>query len=354
MRFRILESDTADGFATWAEAWSSWPGREVMAHPAYARLFARPCDRVVCAAAEDAGERILFPLILRPLAAEPWARTGEARWDAITPYGYGGPFRWGVPTRDSGAFWAAHGSWCREARIVSTFARLSLFPEHLAHLPVPAEERAVNIVVPVGRGAEWIWRGYDKKVRWQVKTAERAGFEVEVDREGRRLEDFMEVYSSTMERVGAADWYRFPPAFFRSIVDGLRGQFAFVHALSRGRVVSSDLVLCSEERVYDFLSGTLKESLTLGANTLVKHTLVNWAAAQGKRECVLGGGLQPGDGIFRYKRAFARHGQVAFRVACFVHDDVAYRELCEDRAAHEERQGRLWIRQPDFFPRYRA
>ena len=138
MRFQVLDAATGEGLGAWKALWHSWPGREVMAHPEYARLFARNCDRVLCAAGEDAGGSILFPLILRPLAAEPWARAGERRWDAITPYGYGGPFAWGLGPRDDAAYWGDYAGWCRQAGVVSTFARLSLFPQQLARLPRPA------------------------------------------------------------------------------------------------------------------------------------------------------------------------------------------------------------------------
>ncbi len=139
MSFRILDAGTEDGRRRWLSLWSARSGREVMAHPDFAGLFARPEDRVVCAAGEDAGGAILFPLVLRPLAAEPWARPGESRWDATTPYGYGGPFSFGSP--DEARYWRDHSEWCRDARVVSTFARLSLFPDQLAPIPGPVETR---------------------------------------------------------------------------------------------------------------------------------------------------------------------------------------------------------------------
>src|SRR4051812_45439615 len=105
-----------------------------MAHPEYCRLFARPGDRVVAAAAGGPEGGILFPLILRPLSAEPWA-AGDQRWDAVTPYGYGGPFVWGAGGAAAEGFWAGHAAWCRAERIVSTFARLSLFPHQLTSIP---------------------------------------------------------------------------------------------------------------------------------------------------------------------------------------------------------------------------
>ena len=160
MEFRVLDAASPGDLARWVELWERWPRREIMAHPEYARLFARPCDRVVCAAGEEeGGGAILFPLIVRPIAAEPWAAAADEHLDAVTPYGYGGPFAWGAPDEaEHRAYWRAYEGWAREARVVSTFVRLSLFPEQLARLPDGAEERAPNIVVPLERGEEALWR----------------------------------------------------------------------------------------------------------------------------------------------------------------------------------------------------
>jgi hypothetical protein len=353
VRFRVFDASTDDGVAAWLGMWRAWPGREVMAHPEYARLFARPCDRVVCVAG-DGGARggILFPLVLRPLAAEPWAAAGEARWDAATPYGYGGPFAWG--DRDEAGYWRAFSEWCREASLVSTFARLSLFPEQLATVPGRVEVRYPNIVVPLAGGPDALWGGYEPKVRKWVQAAEKAGLEVVVDREGARLDAFVAIYESTMRRRDADAWYFFPRSFFEAIVERLAGQFALFFTLSGGEPVSSDLVLCSEEHVYYFLGGTLAEAFPLGPNYLLKHRIASWAIAQGKRAYVLGGGYAAGDGLFRYKRAFARRGEVPFKIASWTHDERACTELAERRAAHARQGGITWAPRPEFFPAYRG
>lgn len=354
MKFRALDASVPADHAAWVASWQAWPDREVMAHPEFALLFARPGDRVVCLLGEDAGGCILFPLILRPLAVEPWARKGEDRWDATTPYGYGGAYAWGAGPRDDSAFWSAHAAWCREAKVVSTFARLSLFPDQLSSMPGHVEERVPNIVVPLGGGPEAITAGYESKVRKWVKTAEAAGLTVEADGTGARLEEFLAIYKHTMTRNGATDWYFFPREFFQRIIDKLPGQFVFFHTLQNGKSVSCDLVLCSTRYVYYFLGGTFEEAYDLGPNYLLKHRIALWAAAEGKTGYVLGGGYELGDGLFRYKRAYARKGEVAFKVACLIHDEKAVAELSRDRTEHEARAGKTWTPKPGYFPSYRA
>jgi hypothetical protein len=354
MDFRVLDGGSAEGRAAWEALWLAWPDREVWGHPAFGGLFARPGDRFVCAAGHDAGGTILLPLLLRPLATEPWAPPGEERWDATTPYGYGGPFAWGPGPRDDAAFWRAHDEWCRDQRIVSTFLRLSLFPEQRASLPVAAEDRLPNVVVPLLGGADAIWRGYDHDARNNVCHAEKAGVETEVDLSGSRLEAFCATYEHTMGRRAADRWYFFPRTFFQSLLERLPGQWALVHALFQGEVVSSELVLCSARHVYAFLGGTRQDAFRLRPNDLLRHRTATWASEQGKKAYVLGGGIQAGDGIFRHKRAFAPHGVVPFQVAGLMHDERAMAELASHRVALAEREGRTWGPRAGFFPPYRS
>lgn len=354
MRFRILDAGSEGGRAEWLALWRAWPDKEIVTRPEYAELFARPGDRVVCAVGEEDGGAILFPLVLRPLAREPWAQPGDPRWDAVTPYGYGGAFAYGSGARDHAAFWRAHAGWCAEARIVTTFARLSLFSEQLVPMPQGVEVRSQNVVVSLEGGMDSVWRNYEGKVRKWVQVAERAGVVVEVDREGKDLDAFLSVYTHTMQRRQADDFYYFPRSFFESIVTRLRGHFAFFHARAGGKVVTSDLALCAESHVYYFLGGTLEEAFAIGSSYLAKHKMSEWAAGEGKKWCVLGGGHEPNDGLYRYKRAFARRGEVPFSVASMVHDEAACLELSAARAEHAARGAVPWHPRPGFFPPYRA
>lgn len=350
MDHRILDAAVPADHARWLALWERWPGREVFAHPEYVKLFARPCDRVVLAVGEDPGGVILFPLVLRPLSAEPWARPGEARLDAVSPYGYGGPFAHGDGPRDDAAFWTAHQAWCRSARVVSTFARLPLFEGQVPRLPADPEPRGPNVVRALGPDLATIWMEYDRSVRANVKAAERNGVTIEVDETGARLDAFVEVYEHTMSRRGASDWYFFPRSFFEALVARLSGQFVFFHALHAGRVVSTELILVSAEHCYMLLSGTLAEAYPLRPNDLLRHHTVAWAAEHGLTAYVLGGGYEPGDGVYRHKRNFAPKGLLPFRVVGLVHDAAAAREL-EVRRAEAEAG---WAPHPGFFPSYRS
>jgi hypothetical protein len=351
---RFLDSLVPAELAEWFAHWQAWPGREVFAHPAYVRLFARPVDRVVCATLSTAGGGVLFPFLLRPLAAEPWAETDETAWDLVTPYGYGGAFAWNCTPEESAAFWGQFHAWADANHVAASFARLSLFQEQ--QLPFAGEivvDRP-NVVRGLELTPDELWHDFEHKVRKNVNCARRSGLTGEIDASGRRIEEFLAIYYSTMERRGAAEGYYFPREFFETLVRELPGQFVFGHAISAGRVVSTELVLVSAKNIYSFLGGTLAEAFAQRPNDLLKLEIILWGRQAGKRAFVLGGGYEEEDGIYRYKKSFAPNGSKPFRVGRRIQDATAYDRLRERRRWWEESRGTAWTPRPGYFPEYRA
>ncbi len=354
MNVRILDASLPDDRAAWLAAWQAWPGHEVAAHPVYVERFTRDCDRALAVVMEgsDATGGVLYPFILRPLSAEPWAPPGETRCDVITPYGYGGPWAWGHGREQSEAFWDAWDAWALgEGRVVSAFARLALFPEQL--LPDFRGEvldRMPNVVRSLELDDDALWYDYAHKVRKNVNRARKHGLTCEVDATGARLEEFLAIYERTMDRRKATAGFYFGRAFFEAIIEALPGSYAFFHVLDGDRVVSTELVLASPEVLYSFLGGTEEDAFPMRPNDLLKHEVIRWGRDTGRRSFVLGGGYGAADGIFRYKLAFAPSGEVMFRVGRRIVDAAACEELLAYRRAHEPD----FEPAPDFFPPYRA
>ncbi|HAN86984.1 MAG TPA: methicillin resistance protein [Firmicutes bacterium] len=350
--FKLMNSSIAADRSLWLNVWASWEEREVAAHPTYCELFCRPDDQAMCCLMEDAKGTVLFPFILRPLAGEPWASEYADTHDIITPYGYGGPFAWGDP--DWRLFWQEFNEWARSSNIASLFARLSLFEDQLIPFDGCVETKAPNIVRTLSMPADELWMDYEHKVRKNVKKARRSGLVVGVDYEGARLDDFLDIYTQTMQRRDAAEFYYFDREFFETLIKDLFGSFAFFHALQNQQVVSTELVLLSANHMYSFLGGTRVDAFDLRANDLLKHSIVRWGIENGKKAYVLGGGYEYGDGIFRYKMSFAPNGQVPFRVGCSVYDPDLYTSLIRSREQWESEQGIGWRPSLGFFPEYRG
>jgi hypothetical protein len=353
--FRVWNANDPSEAKAWERCWSEWPGREVYAHPGYVRLFGTEAAAPMCAAWESEDCGVLYPFLLRDLTGEPFCPPGVApASDVITPYGYGGPFRWGDSQCIASAFWREFDGWAHRRGVISEFIRFGLFQDALLDYPGRKEEKQANVVRSLNADGDALWMDFEHKVRKNVNKAQRSGVLVEIDPHGDRLDEFLVVYTRTMERRGALDQYYFTRDFFERIRDNLSGQFAYFHALHADSVISTELVLLSDYAVYSFLGGTLEEAFDLRPNDLLKYEIILWAKRQGKRTFVLGGGYQPRDGVFRYKLAFAPRGGVAFYTGWRVLDDEMYGRLIARRADLARTSGTEWTPRPGFFPAYRG
>jgi len=332
--FEVWTPDSGE----WLAHWSSWPEREVHAHPAYVALYEDEVTRARCAAWRSDDGCVLYPFLLRDLRGEPF-RTEAA--DTITPYGYGGAYFWGADRAAVAAgFWRAFDAWAAAERVVSELVRFALFEDELLPYPGEREQRLVNVVRSLELSADELWMDCEHKVRKNVKKARRAGVRIEFDPVGARLDDFLRLYLNTLARRDAPQRYRFPREFF----ERLPKERLYVHALHDDRIVSSELVLLSARTAYSFLGGTDAGAFDLRPNDLLKWELILWAKDAGKRRFVLGGGYRADDGIFRYKRSFAPRGLVPFCIGRRILAPELYREL----------SGRFGGDDPSFFPSYRG
>ncbi|HNU01156.1 MAG TPA: GNAT family N-acetyltransferase [Acidobacteriota bacterium] len=352
--FRVLEFANREDRSIWLALWQTWPDREIFAHPNYAPLFAASGDQVVCASMNSGEGGILFPMILRPIAGEPWTGGTVPGWDAISPYGYGGPYSWRCSEEETETFSAGLQKWATEQGVVSLFARLSLFPEQIASFDGEVLDNAPNVVRFLDMDENALWRDYAHKVRKNVNRARASGLRIEIDETGKRLDEFIQIYHDTMQRRNANAGYYFPRDFFEQICLNLNSQFVFFHALSGNMVVSTELVLISARYVYSFLGGTKEEFFDQRPNDLLKHHIILWGRENGKRAFVLGGGYGGPDGIYRYKLSFAPRGEIKFRTGRIIFDQQAYEKLVAMRREWEQQQGRVWVPRPDFFPMYRS
>ena len=348
--FRILLASRPSEREQWLGHWNSWKEREVQAHPSYVSLFADEGSAAMAAALHSESGSVLFPFILRlipPICSD----AGGNLTDIVSPYGYGGAYAWDVLDRHALAaeFWKAFTHWATNNQVVSEFLRLSLFDESLLPYPGQVAVKQDNVVVDLTLPPDDLWMSFDHKVRKNVNKARRSGVEIQVDTTDSRFDDFLQIYTATMDRRGAAESYYFQRDFFEAIHRELFGHFAYFYAIQNGKVVSTELALLSAQSAYSFLGGTIDEAFASRPNDLLKVEIMRWASENGRRWFVLGGGYGPGDGIFRYKRAFAPHGVRPFTVGTRIIDRKAYRRLTDARISSNDIQT-----DTGYFPAYRA
>lgn len=344
--------DAVDDLAEWLSIWES-TGREPFAHPAYVELFEGDGARAHCAVIRSGDGRALVPFLLRPIRHGGWAPSG-GYLDAISPYGYGGPYA--TPGFDYRDVWFGLKARLSELGVVSFFGRLAL-GQVPREVPEGTEivTDADNVVVNLSRTAAEQWVVYEHKVRKNVNRALRSGLTSEVRESFADIAEFTNLYLSTMDRRNAAARYYFDEGFFKRISSELpRNRLVAEVRDSCGALVSGELVLTSDKYLYSFLGGTAEDAFALRPNDLLKHAVIDYGRTNGFEGYVLGGGLERDDGIYRYKRSFEPSGSMPFMKLEMVCNARVYRELVASRRKADPVMEGAGGLPPTFFPAYRA
>lgn len=347
----FLRADDESDRTAWLAAWREC-SREPFAHPTYVELFARASgEQARCLVVRSGPAVAVLPFVLRPVPGECPGR-GALLSDAISPYGYGGPY--GTREDVTARVWSFLADWMRAEGVVSMFGRLALGAGYPADLPAGATVKAVadNIVVDLTRSGPEQWLHYDHKVRKNVKRALQAELSVTIQPQFTDLAEFVALYSHTMSRREADEFYKFELPFFERLQQEMAENCIAAEVRDRtGRLVSAELVLASDGFMYSYLGGTHEDAFPTRPNDLLKHEVINFGRATGRQGYVLGGGYQAGDGILRYKRSFDPTGSVPFRTLRLIADQHAYALLTR---AHLGPRPSDEDEDEGFFPAYRA
>jgi serine/alanine adding enzyme len=285
---------------------------------------------------EDAGSRVVFPLILRDVPGP------DALRDVTTPYGYGGPLASG-PAPPWEAFHEAYDRWCRRKRVVSTFIRFHpLYANHVG--AQPAELDALSGVVGwrVADDRD-VFAGMHPHHRRLVRKARAAGVRTSIIERPRSLAGFERLYEATMRRLGASRFYFFSRDYWDALGRDLRQELVLVQSTLGGEVVAAVLCLASVPWLHYYLGASDDRGRKVGASHLALFDAAQWAQARGYTVVNLGGGLGGGaDALLTFKARFDPGGVLPAFVGKQINDLAAYRRLSGAQAGD------------GFFPAYRA
>lgn len=309
--------------------------KDVFYSPEYAGLAAEHLHkngRPQCAALEGPEGFVLYPFLEREVKSVLGDAVMEtSAKDTTGLYGRNGVV---VSTDDPGLlarFHAAFGAWCASRGVVCSFDRYHPVMEN--HRWAAPGTKLIDIggfvVVDLAKPIADVESAFKHAIRKSIKKAERAGVAVFSETGTAHLDDYLAVYSHTMQRREARDFYYVDPAYYRAIAERLPSNHRFFYATLDGKVVSTELVMVEGHFVHSFLGGTLREAMPHCPNHLLKREIMRWAHAAGCRHYLLGGGETPFNSIWAYKMGYAPDGNRASFIGGTVHDPAAYEGLRE-------------------------
>ncbi|WP_373470887.1 GNAT family N-acetyltransferase [Carnobacterium alterfunditum] len=271
-------------------------------------------------------------------------------FDIITPYGYGGPVIQETTDKEKllEGYFEAFSDYCQKNDIITEFIRFDLFENTQVRDYFYGDVKLVgkNIVRDLNLP---MTKDVRKSNLRNAELARKSGIKIILDETGEYIDDFLEVYYSTMKRTGADDYYYFKKSFFEQIHETMKDQFIYLHAVMDNKVISTALVLIGKEKSFAFLAGTLGEYYDYHPEALVELTTIQWLKDKGLTKYIIGGGHKGEDGIYLHKKGYARNGDHPFYVGKKVHDPIIYKKLIELRKSAGD-----FDAETSFFPKYRT
>ena len=332
------EASIVTDAAEW-QALIDGPFREVADiyhHPDFVALEARRIGATPgLVVAEVAGRTVGLSLLFRPIPGHP------ELCDATSVYGYNGLLYSGptgepVPLEALAAIERA--LYLRGC--VAVFNRSHpLRPAQLPGRALSGETLLLDLAV----GQDAYLHGLAEGHAYDLRRMRAAGLRAEVDREGKHLEAFHQMYLATMNRHGATAGYRFP-------LEVVRGHFRLPSnaaqlwlAWDGDRLAASALFFRGRHCAHYHLSASDRQASKYPATKLILDEFIRAEIALGKRKFLhLGGGVGAAvDSLNQFKRGFGAQ-PVPFVVIRWIVRPADYDLLSEGHA------------DVDYFPLYRS
>ena len=254
-------------------------------------------------------------------------------FDLETPYGYGGPLSDStVSAASQRNFLLELTEYCRSEGIVSQFVRFHPLLRNELLLPEAIETRYMRDTIYIDTSSlEVIMSNMDSKNRNMIRKAEKNGVTAEC-RPLSEYHDFMSIYKETMDRNSASGYYYFREEYFE-YQSRLENNGCIFYAMYEGTPIAAAMIFYNEKFMHYHLAGGLTKYRSLAAGNLLLYEAACFASEMGISRFHLGGGIEPEDSLFGFKKQFNKNGRLPFYIGRTVFDRESYDMLMGIRKA---------------------
>lgn len=276
----------------------------------------------------------------------------EQYYDITTPYGYGGPIIKkvvkGKETELVESYKEDFKKYCLKNNIVSEFIRFH---------PVFGNEKPFKNIYDVEYLRKTVGTNlkdfedpfqeeFSKSGRKDTRRALRNGVSYEIIKSPKSIDDFLEIYYSTMERNNADDFYYFDKEYFKKCLELFPESILTVKAQYEEKTIAMGFYFVYGNIIHSHLSGTLKEYLNLSPAYILKYAATEWGKENDYHLIHHGGGTSnsENDNLLLFKRKFGQNTEFDFSIGRKIWNKEIYDQLCD--AINVEKDS-------DFFPAYR-
>lgn len=161
------------------------------------------------------------------------------------------------------------------------------------------KEHKVSMLLPLAGSADELWAKLDRKVRNQVRKAEKSGLSAEAPG-AETLKGFYEVFARNMRDLGTPVYTR---RFFEEVLATFpdRARLVIIRETGSGRAVAAALTWRWRDTVEVPWASSLREFNAMAPNNLLYWTVIQRAIGEGAGVLDFGRST-PGEGTFHFKR----------------------------------------------------
>ena len=276
-------------------------------------------------------------------------------YDLETPYGYGGYY---TNTDDEKFIETALNLYmqrCKEEKIIAEFIRFHPFNDfslkHANKLNFCSLDRAV-VIVDLSQSKEDRWLNYGSTTRNILRKCEKSMNILE----SKNIDLFSRLYSETMSRNKADDFYYFDKSYLKDIlkisgVNLYEVQTGISNDINTGidiidqkrkHTIAVGFFMFGQDLAHYHLSASDGDYMKLNANYFLLETMFEKARNLGLKYFMLGGGRtnNPEDALFVFKQKFSKQTK-DFYIAGKIFNDGKYKEYCNiwlDKSTGDEKQ----------------
>lgn len=275
---------------------------------------------------------------------------GEQYFDIVTPYGYAGPQILEIINHKKEELLAYYekkfGEYCYENNIVSEFIRFNPIVQNSIDFESIYDIKKICNTVGTNLLVENPYRNeFSKSARKSIKRALENKIEYEVIESPDSIDEFKEIYYSTMERNNASEYYYFDEEYFNNLIKYYKKNILFIKVVYKEKLIASGIYFVLNGIIHAHLSGTLSEYLHLSPAYVIKYATLEWGI---RNNCTLihyggGKGNSQDDPLFKFKMKFTKSCIFDFYIGKKIWNNEIYNRLIEGVDKTTE-----------FFPLYRA
>lgn len=194
---------------------------------------------------------------------------------------------------------AAHALVARAASIARRESAQHVELRHRARRfdALAPKEHKVSMLLPLPATADALWEGLDRKVRNQVRKAEKSGLVAEVGGI-ERVDEFYRVYAENMRDLGTPVYTR---ALFREVLQTFPDRARLVIVRKDQNAVAAGLMWHWRDTVEVPWASSLRAYNAMSPNNLLYWTILQQAIGRGAQILDFGRST-PNEGTFHFKR----------------------------------------------------